>query len=83
LDVDRLIRIEDYGEFLGRDGERNYDEALALTAFLFETRGAGLHEYVAAERRSASSRSEAFRRIFHHHDDPFRRDLAAFIARSR
>lgn len=83
LDVDRLIRIEDYGEFLGRDDQRNYEEALVLAAFLFETRGAQLREYVAAERRSEESRAGAFRRIFRHRDEPFPSDLAAFIARRR
>lgn len=80
LDVDRLIHIEDYGEFLGKDIHRNYDEALVLSAFLFETRGKELREYVDAERRSADARPSVFRRIFRHDEEPFRRDLTAFIA---
>ena len=48
VDVDRLIRIEDYGEFLGPGALRNYDEARVLCAFLFEARGEGLREYMDA-----------------------------------
>jgi len=80
LDVDRLVEIEDYGEFL-REGQRNYPEALALAAFLFETRPQELAKYVEAERGSADSRPLVFRRIFKSGEEPFRKDLAEFIAR--
>lgn len=82
LDVDRLVRTDDYAEFL-RDGQRNYAEALALAGFLFETRPDELKRYVDAERSSSESRPIAFRRIFKSDEEPFRRDLAAFIARLR
>jgi hypothetical protein len=83
VDVDRLIRIQDYGEFLGRDVHRNYEEALVLSSFLHETRGKELREYVEAERRSADGRPFVFRKIFRNDEEPFRRDLAAFIAGRR
>ncbi len=83
LDVDRLIHIEDYAEFLGPEIHRNYDEALVLCAFLFETRGKELREYMAGERGSADSRPFVFRKTFGHDKEPFRRDLAEFIARLR
>ncbi len=83
LDVARLIRIQDYREFLGGDIHRNYEEALVLCAFLFETRGKELREYMDAERRSADGRPYAFRSIFGYDREPFRRDLAAFIASLR
>jgi len=82
LDVARLIRIEDYGDFL-TDGQRNYTEALALCAFLFETRRDQLREYIKQERRSSESRPEAFEEIFETNGEAFRKDLAAFIARLR
>ncbi len=83
LDVDRLVHTEDYGEFLGPDAHRNYEEALVLCAFLLEARGKELREYVEAERRSADRRPAVFRKIFGHDEAPFRRDLAAFIAKVR
>jgi hypothetical protein len=79
LDVDRLIRIEDYGEFL-RDGSRNYAEALALCGFLFERRHEALREYIREERRTDSSRPLLFEEIFESRGDAFRRELAAFLA---
>ncbi len=82
VDVDRLLRIQDYGEFLGRDVHRNYEEALALCAFLFETRPKELRAYIDVERTSADARPFAFRKIFLGDEASFRRDLAAFIARA-
>jgi hypothetical protein len=82
LDVARLIRIEDHGEFL-LDGPRNYEEALALCGFLFERRREGLEEYVKAERRTASSRPLLFEDIFGASGEPFRRELAEFVAGRR
>lgn len=81
VDVDRLIRIEDYGEFLGPDALRNYEDARVLCAFLFEARGKELREYMEAERRSADGRAVAFRRIFASGDEAFRREFRAFLAR--
>lgn len=81
-DVERLIRIEDYGEFL-LDGPRNYAEALALSSFLFERRREGLREYIRAERRTASSREAIFEDIFAASGAPFRRELAEFVATPR
>ena len=80
IDVDRLIHIEEHGEFTGPEVHRNYDEALVLCAFLFETRPKELREYIDAERRSADSRGFVFRKIFRHDEAPFQRDLAEFIA---
>jgi hypothetical protein len=83
IDVDRLLGLEDYGEFVGEDGPRNYLESLALAAFLFETRREGLRAYIAVEQGQAGNRSYAFRRIFRHDEAPFREELAAFVARIR
>jgi hypothetical protein len=80
LDVDRLIGIEAHAEFMGEDVGRNYAEALVLCGFLLETRGKELREYVEAERRTADARPLLFRRIFQHDKEPFRKDLAAFLA---
>jgi hypothetical protein len=82
IDVDRLIHIEEYGEFL-EEGQRNYREALALAAFLFETRPEQLRKYADAERKSSETRPLVFRGIFKSHEVPFQRDLAEFIARQR
>jgi hypothetical protein len=82
LDVDRLIRL-DHAAFMGDDVHRNYEGALVLCAFLLERRGKELREYAAEERRSAESRPLVFRKIFGHDEEPFRRDLAEFIARLR
>lgn len=79
LDVDRLIRIEDYGEFL-LEGGRNYAEALVLCGFLFETRRDRLAEYVRSERRSRTGRVALFEATFGSRDEGFRGDLAAFLA---
>jgi hypothetical protein len=82
LDVNRLIEIEDYGEFL-KDGRRNYPEALALAGFLFETRPDELKRYIEAERASAEARPLVFRKIFDPDGEAFQRDLAAYLARIR
>jgi hypothetical protein len=80
LDVDRLIRIERYGEFL-LEGGRNYAEALALCGFLFEKRLEGLREYVRAERRREEGRTAQFEEIFQSRGEAFRSELAAYLAR--
>jgi hypothetical protein len=82
LDVDRLIRIDDYGRFLV-EGPRNYAEARVLAGFLFATRPKELEAYVNVERRTEEGRPEAFERIFDVKGEAFRRDLQAFIARLR
>jgi hypothetical protein len=81
VDVDRLIRIEEYARFVGDDGLRNYRDALLLCAFLFETRPDALRRYVGQERKSATGRALIFRGIFEDDQDPFRAELRAFVAR--
>jgi hypothetical protein len=81
LDVDRLVGLEDYGDFVLRDGPRNYLEALVLTAFLFEERREKLLAYLRTERESTMARPMAFHTIFR--DETFDRDLRAFIARTK
>jgi hypothetical protein len=80
IDVQRLIHLE-HRAFMDREVRRNYLEAHALCAFLFETRPNELREYVDTERRTADTRPYIFRRIFRDDEEPFRRDLAAFLAR--
>jgi hypothetical protein len=82
LDVDRLIRLEDYRDFTVIEGSRNYLEALVLTAFLFlERPREKLLEYLRLERESDVSRPMAFHAAFR--DESFDRDLRAFIARMK
>ena len=82
LDVDRLIRLEDYRDFTVVDGARNYLEALVLTAFLFlERPREKLLAYLRLERESEVDRPMAFHTAFR--DETFERDLRAFIARMK
>jgi len=82
LDVDRLIRLEDYRDFTVVDGERNYLEALVLTAFLFlERPREKLLKYLRLERGTDVGRPMAFHTAFR--DETFDRDLRAFIARTK
>jgi hypothetical protein len=81
IDLDRLIRIEDYSLFVGSEGLRNYREALAVCAFLLETRPRALREYVEAELRSATGRAAVFGQIFRHDEEPFRGELRTFVER--
>jgi hypothetical protein len=82
VDVDRLLALQDYEEFVGRDGPRNYLEALALTAFLFRERPReSLARYIREDRASASGRPLRFRRIYSDDGPEFRRDLARFLGR--
>ena len=84
LDVTRLLSIQDYAEFVTEDIDRNYLEALLLTAFLYERRPREvLVEYMAAERETSGSAARllAFRRLYQHDREPFRADLDRFLAR--
>jgi hypothetical protein len=82
VEVARLLALEDYAEFVGLDGPRNYLEALALTAFLFRERPReSLARYIREERASASGRPLQFRRIYADDGPEFRRDLAKFLGR--
>jgi hypothetical protein len=81
LDVDRLIGLEDYDDFVLEEGARNYLEALVLTAFLFEERREKLFVYLRTERESTMGRRMAFHTVFR--DEAFDRDLRAFIARMK
>jgi hypothetical protein len=82
VDHERLLGIADYAEFTGRDGLRNYLEALALTAFLYENRPReSLVRYVREERAGEGGRPLRFRQIYRDDEPEFRRDLAAFLER--
>jgi len=83
LDVERLIRLEDYRSFVVEDGARNYLEALVLTAFLVEERREKLLAYQRTERESTVGRPMAFQSVFRHRDEAFASDLRAFIARTK
>jgi hypothetical protein len=62
------------------DGHRNYLDALLLAAFLFEKRDpALLAKYVEEERAVPDDRPELFRKIYHHDEEPFQRDLREFL----
>ena len=80
-DVDRLLALEEYKDFLRRDVQRNYMDSLALTAFLFETRREGLQRYVDLERRASTGRAGAFADIFRHQEPAFREAFADYLGR--
>ncbi|HEX5137473.1 MAG TPA: hypothetical protein VFY93_10900 [Planctomycetota bacterium] len=81
IDVDRLVGIQSHADFMGPLVDRNYAEALLLCGFLFETRQKELLRYMDAERRSEEARPVAFRKILRSDEEPFRRDLAAYLER--
>lgn len=84
LDVERLLGLEDYRDFVVEDGPRNYLEALVLTAFLFlERPRERLVAYLRAEREATVGRRAAFHTIYRHREEPFVGDLRAFIARMK
>ncbi|MHC4931150.1 MAG: DUF1570 domain-containing protein [Planctomycetota bacterium] len=84
IDVNRLLTLDDYERFTGAGAIQNYLEAAVLTAFLFEQRPRELLvRYVERERQTEAHRLEAFRRIYHHDEEPFRRDLQAYIRRQK
>jgi len=80
IDLDRLLGIKDYQDFVKGEVGRNYLEALVLTAFLFERRPRPLlRSYIEAEREHQSGRRMEFDRIYHPGTAAFRRDLEAFV----
>jgi len=80
LDVNRLLDLQDYGEFVGGQATRNYAEALVLASFLLKERDpAKLKGYIRYEQQSDTSRWEAFHRLYDHDGDAFREDLRAFL----
>ena len=84
LDVQRLLDLDNYADFVNVDAPRNYLEAHVLTAFLFHERDrALLVEYVKMERSQSAGRGLTFRAIYKHDQEPFRRDLKAFVARTK
>ncbi|MHC4670699.1 MAG: DUF1570 domain-containing protein [Planctomycetota bacterium] len=84
LDVERLIHLDDYRAFVVEDGARNYLASLVLTAFLFHERPRELlQSYVHLERSSPTGRPAAFHTLYRHSEEPFRRDLRAFIRRMK
>lgn len=84
LDVERLLALEDYRDFILEDGARNYLEALVLTAFLFlERPREKLVAYLRTEREATVGRRAAFHTIYRHREEPFVGDLRAFIARMK
>jgi len=80
MDVQRLIRIQDYAEFVGEQGQRNYFEAQILVAFLMEERPrAVLREYIDAEKSHLSSRYEMFTRIIGDPQGPLATELRRYL----
>jgi len=82
IDVMRLLEIDHYEDFVSHDVRRNYLEALALTAFLFEQRPREkLAEYIDLERRAAGplARLRGFERIYDFSGEAFRADLRAYL----
>jgi hypothetical protein len=82
IDLARLLGIDDYQEFVGRQAGRNYLEALALTAFLFERRPPEkLAEYIELERRVSSpiARLRALENLYGIGGEPFRGDFRAYL----
>jgi len=84
LDIKRLLALVDYGEFTGKESMRNYQDALILTAFLFQERPrAKLRDYIEGERRQPEDRDVLFHRIYAYDTDEFQSDLRKFIAREK
>ena len=80
LDVQRLVDLQDYDEFTGRGGARNYVESLLLTGFLFERRPREtLAAYIRKERAFAKGRETEFARLYDYRGDAFRRDFADYV----
>jgi len=80
IDVERLVRMEDYGEFVGADGTRNYLEALVLTAFLFEKRPRDVFaRYLEEDLAVQSGRPELFDATFQPRGRAFQDDLRAYL----
>lgn len=80
IDVDRLLVMQDYDEFVGGESLRNYLEALVLTAFLFEKRPRqALREYIEFERAYKKGRPAAFERIFKHRAEAFQTELFGYL----
>lgn len=80
IDVERLLAMEDYREFVVANGARNYLEALVLTSFLYERRERDqLKRYIDAERAGPGGRVLAFERIYDHRGAGFRSDLRDYV----
>ena len=63
IDFVRLVRLQDYKQFLVQDGPRNYLEAQVLVAYLVENRREALRAYIEAEKTHISTRYEQFVQI--------------------
>lgn len=84
IDVRRLLRLQDYDTFTGAEVSRNYLEALALTAFLFERREREqLRRYVELERAYPRGREQAFERVYAYRQPLFQRDLSLYLRQAR
>ncbi len=82
FDLMRLLEIDEYEEFVGRQVRRNYLEALALTAFLFEGQPREkLAEYIDLERRVTSpmARLRALESLYGIGGDAFRDDFRSYL----
>ncbi len=81
LDIERLLDLQEYPEFVGAKAHRNYAEALVLASFLLRRRDPKLlRRYIRAERASDGDRVRQFDRIYDYRGNTFRADLRAYLA---
>ena len=84
IDVRRLLKLQDYGEFTGKEATRNYLEALVLTAFLFERRPIKkLRQYVERERAYRAGREREFDRLYEYRKPAFQAEFIEYLRRVR
>lgn len=80
VDVGRLIHLDNYAEFVDREGARNYAEAALLVGFCMHVRPLEVFEtYLENERSRTGNRAEAFRSLYEYEEAPFRRDFSAYV----
>ena len=80
VDVGRLIHLDNYAEFVDREGARNYAEAALLVGFCMHVRALEVFEtYLENERSRTGNRAEAFRSLYEYEEAPFRRDFSAYV----
>lgn len=80
MDVARLVHLDDYAEFVDRQGERNYAEAALLVGFCMQRRPLEVFEtYLASERSRTGNHAEAFRSLYQYEEAPFRRDFSTYV----
>jgi len=79
LDLMRLLKLQNYNQFLRESGQRNYFEAQVLISYLIEHRRDALIEYIDAEKTHLSSRYGLFVEIVGDPLGKLGRDVQAYL----